>query len=77
LEQAALVCMHSIDAQRDVISEAKHARPEPCLAEQLWAPVLAEPLVENALQRSARAQAQQVLISTRVASVITGVTNSN
>ena len=67
--------MHLTGAQRDVTSKVKHARPEPCLAEQRWAPVLAQPLVENVPQRSARAQAQQVLISTRVASVITDVTN--
>ena len=67
--------MHSNGARHDVTSEERHARPEPCLAEQRWAPVLALPLVENAPQRSARAQAQQVLISTRVASVITDVTN--
>jgi hypothetical protein len=68
--------MHLIDVLRDVTSEERPARQEPCLAEQRWAPVLAQPLVENAPQRSARAQAQQVLISTRVASVIADVTNS-
>jgi len=76
--EAARAYMHSIAKLRAGISKVRHALLEQWLAAQHWAPVSALPQVANEPQQSAQARAQGDLISTRVtrvASVITDVTN--
>jgi len=67
--------MHSIVALRAGTSKERHALEARCLAERHWALVSVRPRVANVPQQSAQALAQQVLISTRVASDITDVTS--
>src|SRR5829696_808195 len=73
--RAARGYMHSIVALRARTSEERHEPREQYLAEHHWAQVLELPRVANVPQQSAQALAQQVLISTRVASDITDVTS--
>src|SRR5215207_4300714 len=75
LAQAAPVYMHSIVALHEETSKERHALQEQCLVEQRWAPESAGPRAANEAQQSVQVRVQPVLISTRVASVITDVTS--
>jgi hypothetical protein len=75
--RAARGYMHSIAKLHAGIFEERRAPREQCLAERRWALVQALQWAANEPQQSAQARAQQALISTRVASVITDVTNKS
>jgi hypothetical protein len=72
----AQACMPLIVAQREDISEVEHELQALCLAELLWAPVLARPQAANAQQRLAPVRGLRVLTFTHAGNVITDVTNN-